>query len=65
MKEFYTNNPKNLHNPIKKGKLTKTQKRKEIKINLEKTINFEESKIGGGNKELIAKLQLKLDKVSK
>jgi hypothetical protein len=65
MKEFYTNNPKNLHNPIKKGKLTKKQKREDIRTNLQNTINFEESKIGGGNKELIAKLQLKLDKVLK
>jgi hypothetical protein len=65
MKEFYTNNSRNLHIPIKTGKLTKKQKREEIRTNLQKTINFEESKVGGGNKELIAKLQLKLDKVLK
>lgn len=65
MNEFYKNNKQNFHIPIKKGKLTKTQKRKEIQTNLENTINFEESKIGGGNKELITKLQLKLDKVLK
>jgi hypothetical protein len=59
--EFYTNNPRNLHTPIKKGKLTKKQRNKEIIFNLESTINFEKSKIGGGNKELIEKFQNKLN----
>jgi hypothetical protein len=59
--EFYKSNPRNLHTPIKKGKLTKKQKNKEIIFNLESTINFEKSKIGGGNKELIEKFQNKLN----
>jgi hypothetical protein len=59
--EFYKNNPTNLHTPIKKGKLTKKQKTQEIISNLESTINFEKSKLGGGNKELIEKFQNKLN----
>ena len=46
--EFYTNNPTNLHTPIKKGKLTKKQKIQEIISNLETCIQIEKSKLGGG-----------------
>jgi hypothetical protein len=59
--EFYTNNPTNLHTPIKKGKLTKKQKIQEIISNLETCIEREKSKLGGGNKELIIKLENKLN----
>lgn len=61
MTEFYKNNPRNLHTPIKKGKLTKKQKNKEIIFNLESTINSEKSKISG-NKELISKFESILEK---
>jgi hypothetical protein len=59
--EFYKNNPTNLHTPIKKGKLTKKQKTQEIIFNLERCIEIEKAKVGGGNKELIVKLQNKLN----
>jgi len=59
--EFYKNNPTNLHNPTKKRKLGKKQRKQEIIDNLTNTINSESAKIGGGNKDLIEKLQLKLD----
>ncbi len=60
--EFYKNNPTNLHNPTKKKrKLGKKQRKQEVIDNLTNTINSESAKIGGGNKELIEKLQFKLD----
>jgi hypothetical protein len=39
------------------------KKRLEIIKNLENTIFKESLKVGGGNKELMVKLQVKLDKV--
>ena len=45
----------------KKRKLGKKQRKQEIIDNLTNTINSESAKIGGGNKELIEKLQFKLD----
>jgi hypothetical protein len=59
--EFYKNNPTNLHNPTQKRKLGKKQRKQEIINNLTNTINSESAKIVGGNKDLIQKLQFKLD----
>ena len=53
MKDFYTNNPRNLHERVSDKKLTKKQRRTEIIKNL--------TKVGQGNKELMKKLQEKID----
>jgi ParB-like chromosome segregation protein Spo0J len=59
--EFYKNNPRNLYVPSNKRKLTKKQKRAQIIENLETTIKSDSEKVGGGNKELMAKFQQKID----
>jgi|TARA_B110000908_G_scaffold133301_1_gene157161 hypothetical protein len=60
MKEFYTNNPRNLAQDAGK-KLTKKQRRAHIIENLTNCINIENNKVGQGNKELVAKFQDKID----
>lgn len=42
-------------------KLTLKQRRAEVIKNLTETIHKESLKVGGGNKELMAKFQVKLD----
>lgn len=61
MKEFYTNNPRNLYERASKRKLTKKQRREDVIYNLTRTIESENLKVGSGNKELVAKLQDRLD----
>lgn len=61
--DFYKNNPTNLHHVPRNRKLSKKQRIDEIRENLEVTIKLESKKVGGGNKELIAKFQLRLDKL--
>ena len=61
MKDFYINNPRNLHERESDKKLTKKQRRIEIIKNLTNCINVENAKVGQGNKELMQKLQDKLD----
>ena len=61
MKEFYTNNPRNLHQKVSDKKLTKKQRRTEIIKNLTNCIAIENAKVGQGNKELMKKLQEKID----
>tara|TARA_B100000780_G_scaffold109909_1_gene76857 strand:+ start:622 stop:825 length:204 start_codon:yes stop_codon:yes gene_type:complete len=61
MTEFYTNNPRNLHQKVSDRKLTKKQRRTEIINNLTNCIDIENKKVGHGNKELMAKLQDKID----
>tara|TARA_B110000285_G_scaffold199990_1_gene233550 strand:+ start:8120 stop:8329 length:210 start_codon:yes stop_codon:yes gene_type:complete len=64
MTDFYKNDKRNLHVPIIGTigkKLTKLQRRKEIIHNLENVIRIENAKTGGGNKELCAKFQTKID----
>ena len=61
MKEFYTNNPRNLYERASNRKLTKKQRREDVIYNLSKTIESENLKVGNGNKELVAKLQARLD----
>lgn len=64
MADFYKNDKRNLHIPTVGTigtKLTKLQRRKEIIHNLENVIRLENAKTGGGNKDLIDKLQSKLD----
>jgi len=61
MKEFYTNNPRNLYERASNRKLTKKQRREDVIYNLTRTIESENLKIGSGNKELVAKLQDRLD----
>ena len=61
MKEFYTNNPRNLYERASNRKLTKKQRRADVIHNLTKTIESENLKVGSGNKELVAKLQDRLD----
>jgi hypothetical protein len=61
MKDFYTNNPRNLHERVSDKKLTKKQRRTEIIKNLTNCIAIENAKVGQGNKELMQKLQDKLD----
>jgi len=63
MKEFYTNNPRNLHQKVSDKKLTKKQRREEIISNLTRCIENENLKDGQGNRELMAKLQEKIDKL--
>ena len=46
---------------VKKKKLTLKQRRAQIIKNLTETIHKESLKVGGGNKELMAKFQAKLD----
>tara|TARA_B100000768_G_C11262499_1_gene369463 strand:+ start:373 stop:576 length:204 start_codon:yes stop_codon:yes gene_type:complete len=64
MKEFYTNNPRNLHQKVSDKKLTKKQRREEIISNLTRCIENENLKVGFGNKELVAKLQEKIDNLT-
>jgi len=45
------------------GKLSKTKRREEIIKNITNTINKESQKVGGGNKELIEKLEFKLEDI--
>jgi hypothetical protein len=52
MKDFYTNNPRNLYEGASDKKLIK---------NLTRCIANENLKEGQGNKELMAKLQEKID----
>ena len=62
MADFFTNNKRNLHTSEWSGrKLTKLEKRAEIIHNLENVIRIEESKVGGGNKELCGKFQIQID----
>ena len=61
MKDFYTNNPRNLHERVSDKKLTKKQRRTEIIKNLTNCIAIENAKVGQGNKELMKKLQEKID----
>jgi hypothetical protein len=61
MKDFYINNPRNLHERVSDKKLTKKQRRTEIIKNLTNCIAIENAKVGQGNKELMQKLQDKLD----
>ena len=61
MKDFYTNNPRNLHEGASDKKLTKKQRRTEIIKNLTNCIAIENAKVGQGNKELMKKLQEKID----
>ncbi len=61
MKDFYTNNPLNLHDRVSDKKLTKEQRRTEIINNLTNCIAVENAKVGQGNKELMEKLQQKVD----
>jgi hypothetical protein len=61
MKEFYTNNPRNLYERRSDKKLTKKQRREDIIYNLTRSIESENLKVGNGNKELVAKLQDRLD----
>jgi hypothetical protein len=61
MKDFYTNNPRNLHQKVSEKKLTKKQRRKEIIQNLTECIEAENRKTGQGNIELMKKLQDKID----
>jgi len=63
MKEFYTNNPRNLHQKVSDKKLTKKQRREEIISNLTRCIENENLKDGQGNRDLMAKLQEKIDKL--
>lgn len=63
MTEFYTNNPRNLHQKVSDRKLTKKQRREEIISNLTRCIENENLKDGQGNRELMAKLQEKIDKL--
>jgi|TARA_R110000851_G_scaffold233430_1_gene386005 hypothetical protein len=61
MKDFYINNPRNLHERVSDKKLTKKQRRTEIIKNLTNCIAIENAKVGQGNKELMKKLQEKID----
>jgi hypothetical protein len=61
MKDFYTNNPRNLHKKVSEKKLTKKQRRKEIIQNLTECIEAENRKTGQGNMELMKKLQERID----
>ena len=61
MKDFYTNNPRNLHQKVSDKKLTKKQRRAEIIDNLTNCIEAENRKSGQGNMELMKKLQDKID----
>ena len=61
MKDFYTNNPRNLHKKVSEKKLTKNQRRKEIIQNLTECIEAENRKSGQGNMELMKKLQERID----
>jgi hypothetical protein len=61
MKDFYTNDPRNLHQKVSEKKLTKNQKRKEIIQNLTECIEAENRKTGQGNMELMKKLQERID----
>ena len=61
MKDFYTNNPRNLYERVSDKNLTKKQRREDIIKNLTNCIANENLKEGQGNKELMAKLQEKID----
>ena len=61
MKDFYINNPRNLHERVSDKKLTKKQRRTVIIKNLTNCIAIENAKVGQGNKELMKKLQEKID----
>jgi|TARA_B110000908_G_scaffold74367_1_gene89630 hypothetical protein len=62
MKDFYVNDKFNYHVSEHPGKeLTLKQRRTEIIKNLSECIQKELQKGGGGNKDLIDKLQVKLD----
>ena len=63
MKDFYINNPRNLYEKASDKKLTKKQRREEIISNLTRCIENENLKDGQGNRELMAKLQEKIDKL--
>jgi len=63
MKDFYINNPRNLYEKASDKKLTKKQRRAEIISNLTRCIENENLKDGQGNRELMAKLQEKIDKL--
>jgi len=60
MKEFYQNNSRNLA-PTAGKKLTKKQRRAHIIENLTNCITVENNKVGQGNKELMKRLQEKID----
>lgn len=60
MKEFYQNNPRNLAKTAGK-KFTKKQRRAHIIENLTNCINVENNKVGQGNRELMKRLQDKID----
>ena len=65
MAEFYVNDKTNLHKKLNGGrKLNKKQRKQEIISNLETTIQSEQAKVGGGNKELIERFQLKLENIT-
>ena len=49
---------------VKKKKLTLKQRRAEVIKNLTETIHKESLKVGGGNKELMERFQLKLDNLT-
>ena len=63
MKDFYINNPRNLYEKASDKKLTKKQRREEIISNLTRCIENENLKDGQGNRDLMAKLQEKIDKL--
>jgi len=60
MKDFYQNDSRNLA-PTSNKKLNKKQRRAHIIENLTNCIEIEYNKIGHGNKELVKKLQEKVD----
>lgn len=65
MEEFYVNDKTNLHKKLNGGrKLTKKQRRAQIVKNLTETIHTESLKVGGGNKDLMERFQLKLDNLT-
>jgi len=61
MAEFYINDKRNLYDREGNKPSTKKERKQEVIKNLTNTIKKESLKIGGGNKDLIAKFQDKLD----